>query len=215
MKPAVLFAFLIAAMMAAHAQSASPDTIYLHGNIYTGAVQTFSPPYVEVKPRAQAMAVGQGRVIAVGSDAEISKLKGKRTRVVDLRGRFVMPGFNDAHTHLASAGFGKMNVDLTGTRSLQEMLARIAERVKNAQPGEWIRGRGWDHTVWPGGKLPTRQDLDAVTSDHPAFFGRVDGHIAVVNSAALRAAGITRNTPDPPGGKIDHDAAGEPTGILR
>lgn len=215
MKPVLFVVFLATAMTAAQAQSSAPDAIYLHGNIYTGAVQTFSPPYVEVKPRAQAMAVRDGRVAAVGSDAEISKLKGKRTQVVDLHGRFVMPGFNDAHTHLASAGFGKMNVDLTGTRSLQEMQARIAERVKGSQPGEWIRGRGWDHTLWPEQKLPTRQDLDAVTGDHPAFFGRVDGHIAIVNSAALRAAGITRNTPDPPGGKIDHDSAGEPTGILR
>jgi predicted amidohydrolase YtcJ len=220
MKPALLVVFLATAMTAAQAQSSAaqssaPDAIYIHGNIYTGAVQTFTPPYVEVKPRVQAMAVRDGRVVAVGSDSEVSKLKGKRTQVVDLRGQFVMPGFNDAHTHLASAGFGKMNVDLTGTRSLQEMQARIAERVKSAHPGEWILGRGWDHTAWPGQKLPTRQDLDAVTGDHPAFFERVDGHIAVVNSAALRAAGITRNTPDPPGGKIDRDAAGEPTGILR
>ena len=201
-------------MIVAHAQSA-PDAIYLHGNIYTGAVQTFSPPYVELKPRAQAMAVSEGRVVAVGSDAKISKLKGKRTQLEDLGGRFVMPGFNDAHTHLASAGFGRMNVDLTGTRSLQEMQARIAEQVKTAPPGEWIRGRGWDHTLWPTQKLPTRQDLDAVTGEHPAFFGRVDGHIAVANSAALRAASITPNTSDPQGGKIDHDATGEPTGILR
>lgn len=214
MRPALLVSFLATVMIAAQAQSA-PDAIYLHGNIYTGAVQTFSPPYVEVKPRAQAMAVSEGRVVAVGSDAEISKLRGKRTQVVDLGGRFVMPGFNDAHTHLASAGFGKMNVDLTDTRSLQEMQARIAERVTSTQAGEWIRGRGWDHTLWSVQKLPTRQDLDAVTGDDPAFFGRVDGHIAVVNSAALRAAGITRNTPDPAGGKIDRDAAGEPTGILR
>lgn len=215
MKSAVLVAVLVTAMMTAQAQSPAPDAVYLHGNIYTGAVQTFSPPYVEIKPRAQALAVRDGRVVAVGSDAEISKLKGKRTQVVDLGGRFVMPGFNDAHTHLASAGFGKMNVDLTGTRSLQEMQARIAERVKTAQPGEWILGRGWDHTLWSAQKLPTRQDLDAVTGDHPAFFGRVDGHIAVANSAALRAAGITRDTPEPPGGKIDRDAAGEPIGILR
>jgi predicted amidohydrolase YtcJ len=215
MKLAALLAFLATTMVTAQAQSASPDTIYLHGNIYTGAVQTFSPPWVEVQPRAQAMAVRQGRVVAVGKDANISRLKGKHTRVVDLKGRFVMPGFNDAHTHLASAGFGKMNVDLTGTRSLQEMQGRIAERVKTAQPGDWIRGRGWDHTLWPERKLPTRQDLDAVTGDHPAFFTRVDGHIAVANSAALRAADITRDTPDPPGGKIDRDAAGEPTGILR
>jgi predicted amidohydrolase YtcJ len=214
MRTALVVSFLAIAMIAAQAQSA-PETIYLHGNIYPGAVQAFSPPYVEVKPRAQAMAVSDGRVVALGSDADISKLKGKRTQVEDLGGRFVMPGFNDAHTHLASAGFGKMNVDLTGTRSLQEMQARIAERVKSAQPGEWIRGRGWDHTLWPTQKLPTRQDLDAVTGQHPAFFGRVDGHIAVANSAALSAAGITRNTPDPSGGKIDRDAAGEPTGILR
>jgi predicted amidohydrolase YtcJ len=215
MKSAVLVAVLGTAMMTAQAQSPAPDAIYLHGNIYTGAVQTFSPPYVEIKPRAQALAVRDGRVVAVGSDAEISKLKGKRTQVVDLGGRFVMPGFNDAHTHLASAGFGKMNVDLTGTRSLQEMQARIAEKVKTAQPREWILGRGWDHTLWSAQKLPTRQDLDAVTGDHPAFFGRVDGHIAVANSAALRAAGITRDTPDPPGGRIDRDTAGEPTGIVR
>ena len=214
MKLLFIVLLLTTGMVTAQAQS-TPDTIYLHGNIYTGAVQTFSPPYVEVKPRAQAMAVNEGRVVAVGSDAAISKLKGKGTQVEDLGGRFVMPGFNDAHTHLASAGFGKMNVDLTGTRSLQEMQARIAERVKTAQPGEWILGRGWDHTLWSVQKLPTRQDLDAVTAGHPAFFGRVDGHIAVVNSAALGAAGITRNTSDPPGGKIDHDAAGEPTGILR
>ena len=214
MKSALLVSFLVTTMIAAQAQS-SPDAIYLHGNIYTGAVQTSSPPYVEVKPRAQAMAVSEGRVLAVGADAEISKLKGKRTQVVDLGGRFVMPGFNDAHTHLASAGFGRMNVDLTGTRSLEEMQARIAKRVKTPQPGEWIGGRGWDHTLWSVQKLPTRQDLDAVTGDHPAFFERVDGHIAVANSAALRAAGITRNTPDPPGGKIDRDATGEPTGILR
>src|SRR5690348_4758949 len=209
MQSAVLVAALGTAMMTGQAQSPAPDAIYLHGNIYTGAVQTFSPPYVEIKPRFQALAVRDGRVVAVGSDAEISKLKGKGTQVEDLGGRFVMPGFNDAHTHLASAGFGKMNVDLTGTRSLQEMQARIAERGKTAQPGEWILGRGWDHTLWSVQKLPTRQDLDAVTAGHPAFFGRVDGHIAVVNSAALGAAGITRNTPDPPGGKIDRDARSE------
>lgn len=214
MKSAALVLFLTT-VMTAQAQSPVPDVIYLHGNIYTGAVQTFSPPWVSVKPRVQAMAVREGRVLAVGTNAEISRLKGKRTQVVDLRGRFVMPGFNDAHTHLGSAGFGKMNVDLTGTRSLEEMQARIAERAKSSQPGEWIRGRGWDHTLWSVRKLPTRQDLDAVTGDHPAFFTRVDGHIAVANSAALRAAGITRNTPNPPGGQIDRDSAGEPTGILR
>jgi predicted amidohydrolase YtcJ len=116
--------------------------------------------------------------------------------------------------HLASGGFEKLNVNLTGAKSLEEMKARIAERAKSAAPGEWLYGRGWDHTLWPGQQLPTRQDLDSVTADHPAIFERVDGHIAIANSAALKQSGVTRAT-DPPGGKIDRDQNGEPTGILR
>ncbi|HEY6305167.1 MAG TPA: amidohydrolase, partial [Candidatus Angelobacter sp.] len=118
-------------------------------------------------------------------------------------------------THLASAGFEKLNVNLVGTKSLEEMLQRIAARAKTAGAGEWVLGEGWDHTLWVSQKLPTRQDIDAVTGDHPAIFSRVDGHIAIANSAALKAAGITAQTPDPHGGKIDHDDRGEPTGILR
>src|SRR5205085_1977273 len=211
----LLLLFVVVAMFQAPAQSAAPDILFLHGNIYTGALQTVSAPYVEVTPRVEAMAVREGRIVAAGSDSEISKLKGKRTQTVDLGGRFVMPGFNDAHTHLATGGFGQLNVDLTGTKSLQEMQARIAARVKTAAAGEWIRGRGWDHTLWPGQKLPTREDLDAVTEDHPAIFGRVDGHIAIANSAALRVAGVSRSTRNPPGGQIDRDAGGDATGILR
>ncbi|MGC2322818.1 MAG: amidohydrolase [Terriglobales bacterium] len=182
-----------------------PDAIFLHGDVYTGVAGK----------RAQAIAVRDGRIVAVGSDADIQKLKGKRTQVVDLGGHFVMPGFNDAHVHLANAGFGKLTVDLTGVHSLAEMQERIAARAKTTPAGEWITGRGWDHTLWPGQKLPTRQDLDQVTGDHPAIFTRVDGHISVANSAALRFAGITASTPDPAGGKIDRDPQGEPTGILR
>ena len=198
-----------------------PDTIFLHGNVLPGAisVQTWSGSVplhsATLMPRVQAIAVRDGRIVAVGSDAEIQKLRGKRTQVVDLGGHFVMPGFNDAHVHLANAGFGKLTVDLTGVRSLGEMQERIAARAKTTPAGEWITGRGWDHTLWPGQKLPTRQDLDQVTGDHPAIFTRVDGHISVANSAALKFAGITASTPDPPGGKIDHDPQGEPTGILR
>jgi len=182
----------------------SPDTIFLHGDIYTNT-----------GIHAQAMAVRGGRIVAIGSDARIEKLKGKHTQVVDFGGHFVMPGFNDAHVHLANAGFEKLHVELAGLRSLAEMQQRIATSVRTAPVGEWITGRGWDHTLWSRQKLPTRQDLDTVTGDHPAIFTRVDGHISVANSAALRFAGITRSTPDPPGGKIDHDAQGEPTGILR
>jgi predicted amidohydrolase YtcJ len=182
-----------------------PEMIFLHGDIYTGSGGR----------RAEALAVRADRILAVGSDAEIRKLKGKHTHIIDLGGHFVMPGFNDAHVHLAYAGFEKLQVELAGTRSLAEMQERIGAYAKAAPRGEWLTGRGWDHTLWSGQKLPTRQDLNAVTGDHPAIFTRVDGHIAVANSAALKFAGITRSTPDPPGGKIDHDAQGEPTGILR
>ena len=181
------------------------DTIFLHGDIYTGIAGQ----------RAQAIAVRGDRIAAIGSDAAIRKLKGKRTQVVDLGGHFVMPGFNDAHVHLANAGFEKLHVELAGVRSLAQMLERIATSAKATPAGDWLTGRGWDETLWPGQKLPTRQDLEPVTGDHPAIFTRVDGHISVANSAALKFAGITRSTPDPPGGKIDRGPQGEPTGILR
>ena len=164
---------------------------------------------------AQAIAVSGGKIIAVGSNADIQKLKGPKTQVVDLGGHFAMPGFNDAHVHLGSGGFEKLNVDLVGAKSLADMKERIAARVKTAAPGEWITGRGWDHTLWAVQETPTRADIDAVTGDHPAIFNRVDGHIAIANSAALKAAGITSTSADPHGGKIDKDEKGEPTGILR
>src|SRR6266404_4969985 len=185
------------------------DVIFVTGKIYAGGATAAS------SPKPTAIAVRDGRVIAIGSEAEVRKLVGPKASVVDLHGQFVMPGFNDAHAHLASGGFEKLNVNLIGSKSLAEMQSRIAERVKTAAPGEWIVGRGWDHTMWPGRTLPTRQDIDKVTGDHPAMFGRVDGHIAIANSAALKAAGITKQTASPTGAAIDHDASGEPTGILR
>jgi predicted amidohydrolase YtcJ len=195
------------------------DTIYLNADVWTGVevpnhvtmVHLLNIPIV----RAQAFAVKGARVLAVGSDAEIQKHKGKDTKVVDLGGHFVMPGFNDAHLHLSGGGFEKLNVDLTGTKSLAEMKQRIAARAKTTPTGQWILGRGWDETKWTEQVLPTRHDLDSVTGDHPAIFGRVDGHSAVANSAALKLAGIDRSTKDPSGGKIDRDSSGEPTGILR
>lgn len=164
---------------------------------------------------AAAMAVADGKIIAVGDEKSVLKYKARRTQIVDLHGQFILPGFNDAHVHLASGGFEKLHVHLVGTLSLREMQERIAARVETAAEGEWILGRGWDHTQWEVEKLPTRQDVDVVTGGHPAIFTRVDGHIAVANTAALAAAGINRTTLDPPGGKIDRDAAGDPSGILR
>lgn len=207
-----LFFGLTMTILSAAQNNSKADIIFINGDIYTGN-NSASPRvgYFHVN----ALAVSAGKIVAVGASADILKLKGPKTVVVDLQGRFVMPGFNDAHTHLASGGFEKLNVDLVGTKSLDEMKQRIAARAKTAAPGEWITGRGWDHTKWTEQTTPTRHDIDSVTGEHPAIFNRVDGHIAIANSAALKAAGITAQTSDPHGGKIDRDEKGEPTGILR
>ena len=206
------------------------DVIFIRGRIYqpprqeSGRLDCANLPVripadsgipCESHSYVEALAVKDGKVLAVGDTKAMLKLKDRHTSVVDMRGRFVLPGFNDAHLHLASGGFEKLNVGLVGTKSLAEMQERIAERVKTAAPGEWIRGRGWDHTKWNSPTLPTREDLDSVTAGHPAIFTRVDGHICVVNTAALRAAALNKDSVDPPGGKIDRDGRGGPTGILR
>jgi predicted amidohydrolase YtcJ len=213
------FSTLLLAAAMSHAQTtphAEPpsDTIFVHGNILTGAhlrQNDRSPTPAKVS----ALAIASGKILAAGSDTDVLKLKGPRTKVIDLRSAFVMPGFNDAHTHMGEAGRLKLTVDLVGVHSLSEMQQRIRAYVAKAAPGTWIQGGGWDHTLWADDKLPSREDLDQVTAGHPAIFRRVDGHMAVANSAALAAANITAETPDPTGSKIDRDASGNPTGILR
>jgi predicted amidohydrolase YtcJ len=209
------FAALAVAFTAiANAQSAVPDTIYIHGEILTGA--HLRPDDSSATPsRVSAIAIASGKVLAVGPDATLLKLKSAKTRIIDLHGAFVMPGFNDAHVHLAMGGEQKLSIDLDGTKSLAEMQQRIKAKADAAPPNSWLRGGGWDHTIWPTRQLPTRADIDAVTGNHPAILFRTDGHIAIVNSAALAAANITSSTPDPFGAKIDRDANGKPTGILR
>jgi predicted amidohydrolase YtcJ len=187
------------------------DTIYFNGNILTGVDLTGPHPQ-----RASALAIAGGVIIAAADTASIeAQFKSSSTQLIDLHGAFVMPGFNDAHAHLGSAGQIKLSVDLTGAQSLAEMQSRIQKAAQSAAPGAWLSGGGWDHTLWPSKTLPTKSDLDSVTSGHPAFFVRVDGHIAIANSVALANAGITRSTPDPQGGKIDRDANGDATGIIR
>jgi predicted amidohydrolase YtcJ len=188
------------------------DVIYIHANVYTGVPANTQFSSVE---REEAIAVRGDRIQAVGKVIDIQKLKGPRTQVVDLDGHFVMPGFNDAHLHLADAGMQKLNVDLTGVKSLDEFRERILARVTAAKPGEWILGGGWDETLWPVKVLPSRWDLDEVSSDHPIFLDRVDGHLAVANTRALQLASITLASRNPEGGKIDRNENGEPTGILR
>jgi predicted amidohydrolase YtcJ len=214
MKLAVGVILLCAIHMPAQEQAAKPkaDVIFTHGNVYTG-VPVMSA-FKAIK-RAEAIAVKGDRIQAVGENAEMLKLRGPDTQVIDLGGKFVMPGFNDAHAHLENGGFDRLNVDLTGVKSLEEFRERIRAKVATASPGGWILGGGWDENLWPVKALPSRWDIDEITTDHPVYVERVDGHIGVANSRALQLASITLASRDPNGGKIDRDSNGQPTGILR
>jgi predicted amidohydrolase YtcJ len=188
------------------------DIIFMHGNVYTGvpAEGAFSSIV-----RAEAIAVRGDRIQAVGKFADLQQLKGDQTQVVDLQGHFVMPGFNDAHLHLADAGATKLSIDLTGVKSLDELRERLRKKVEQAKAGEWIQGAGWDETLWPVKVTPTRWDLDEVSDGHPVFLVRIDGHIAVANTRALQLGSVNLASRDPQGGHIDRNESGEPTGILR
>jgi len=207
----------LAASCNVFAQTAAPptkaDVIFTHGNVYTGAIAASSA--LGATTRAEAIAVHGDRIMAVGSREEIAKMKGPQTKVIDLGGHFVMPGFNDAHMHMASAGLEKLNVNMVGAKTLDEFRDRLRARADAAPAGDWIVGEGWDETLWPVKTVPTRWDLDEVSGNHPVFLVRVDGHIAVANTRALQLASITVASKDPDGGKIDRDEGGTPTGILR
>lgn len=184
----------------------TPDVIYTNGSIWTG---------VPDAPREQAIAVRGNTILAVGSNSDLEGLKGRRTRVVDLDGHFVVPGLIDSHTHLMSGGFQLSNVDLRDAADPEEFIARIKAFSGDLSPGRWILDGDWDHEKW-GGQLPHRSWIDSVTTDIPVFVTRLDGHMGLANSRALQLAGITAKTPDPPGGLIVRDRnTGAPTGILK
>jgi predicted amidohydrolase YtcJ len=183
-----------------------------HLIIHNAAVITMDPE----RPRAQAVAVVGNRVAAAGSDAEIKGLAGPGTRVVDARGGALLPGLNDAHVHFLQGGFSLTNVNLRPASSPKELASKLAEYVRTKTPGTWIQGGEWDHENWPGAPLPTRLMIDDVTPRHPVLVSRLDGHMALANSLALKLAGITRETQDPPGGLIVRDpGTGDPTGLLK
>jgi len=168
------------------------------------------------KPPETSLAVACGRVAAVGDEAVVKALHGPNTRVVDLAGRTVVPGLADAHLHILGYALSLDQLALAGSRSVAEIRAAVAAAARRLAPSEWIAGRGWDQDQLAERRLPTKLDLDEVSPHHPVFLQRTCNHIAVVNSAALRVAGIDRDTADPPGGRIDRDpVTGEPTGILR
>jgi len=166
-------------------------------------------------PTAQAVAVLGERIVAVGSDADVTTLRGPATKVIDAGGKLLLPGFNDSHVHFVPGGYQLDAVQLNDATSTDEVVRRIAERVKRTPKGEWIQGGDWDETKWTPVQLPTAKLIDAVTPDNPVLLGRYDGHSALANSIALRLAGITAQTPDPPGGTIVRDAQGNPTGDLK
>lgn len=187
-------------------QPTGADIVFKNGNVYT----------VDTKqPRAQAIAVSKDRIVFVGSNADAQKFVGAKTRVVDLKGNTVLPGFADAHQHLSGVGQREMTLNLEGTASLEDFLAKVKARVDQAQPDDWVTGRGWIETHWKPPVFPTRWDLDKVAPNNPVILGRADGHGAVANSAALKLAGVDKNTPNPFGGEISKDKqSGEPNGML-
>jgi predicted amidohydrolase YtcJ len=182
------------------------DLILVNGDIYTVDARL---------GRVEALAIAQGKILAAGTSEEIRKWAGPQTKVVDLEGKFVLPGFNDAHTHIGGGGLALLSVNVEGTRSLKEFQDRIRARLEDFKPGEWATGSGWDHSLWPENRIPTRKDLDAVSTEHPLLFERVDGHSSVANSLALKLAGITKETPNPDGGEIVRGENGEATGWLK
>jgi predicted amidohydrolase YtcJ len=186
--------------------SRAADLIIRHARIWT-----VNP----AQPQAQALAVLNGRIVAVGSDAAVLAWRGPDTRVVDAAGKRLLPGFNDAHVHFADGGASLSAVQLNDAAGLGEFVKRLGDYASHAAKGEWIRAGDWDETKWSPAVLPTRQDIDPVTPDNPVAVDRYDGHMILVNSRALALAGITAQTPDPPGGVIVRDAAGQPTGALK
>ena len=167
------------------------------------------------RPEASALAVRAGRIVAVGSDSAIGRLRGPETVVVDGKGRRVVPGFIDCHTHMSMGGFNQLGVDLRHTKDPADFTRRLAAFAKTRPPGLWMTDGAWDHQVWANPILPTRAMLDPATGDRPACLSRTDGHMMVCNSLALKLANVTRTTKDPPGGVVVRDAGGEPTGVLK
>ena len=194
---------VIAAAQAPQQQPA--DLIVTNARIYT---------VDDAHPLADAMTIRGGKVQFVGSSRSALALKGSATRVLDLGGRTVIPGMVDAHGHVDNLGLALRTVDLTGTTSYDEVIARVAEHAKTAKPGQWIIGRGWDQNDWGNTRFPTHEKLTAAVPNNPVYLTRIDGHAGLANAAAMKAAGVTAATKDPEGGKIERGAGNAPAGVF-
>jgi len=194
-----------------HCRDESPvkiaDLVLINGNIVT---------VDENNPRADALAVKGDTIVAVASNKKIRKyIDKKKTEIIDLQGKLALPGFNDGHVHFVYGGHALMSISLDGVTSFGEIQERVRDKVKSKNEGEWISGRGWDQEILPGKRWPTKELLDEVAPNNPVDLSRICGHCTLVNSYVLRISGITKDTPNPPGGIIVKDSGtGEPTGIL-
>ena len=177
-----------------------PDLILLKGNVLTLGKKT---------PQAQALAIKGDRIVAVGANEDIKALKGARTKVVDLRGKVVVPGFVDSHTHLTRRALDVPRVDLGEAKGLKSLVEAVRKRAKATPQGTWIIGYNWDESRWPEGRFPTRDDLDAVAPHHPVLLRRVDGHLCVVNTLAMGSLGVPLNAPG-----VHVDDTGKRSGVL-
>lgn len=187
-------------------QTISADLVIKNGNIRTMDDQ---------RTVVRAVAVLNGRIIALGSDEEVGKLIGSKTRVIDAGGKTIIPGFNDAHLHFVPGGQQLSLVDLRSSQSPEEFAQRIKDYAAKLKEGEWVTGGRWDHENWKPANLPTKELIDRVAPKNPVFVNRLDGHMAVANSLALKLAGVTKDTKDVPGDVIVRDSNGEPTGVLK
>ncbi|MBX3426499.1 MAG: amidohydrolase [Pirellulales bacterium] len=210
--PVVRCAILIAAFASTLAGSvgdaacaAEPAALVVFGKTWTGAA---------VQPWAEAIAIRGERIVAVGARGEINELVGPETRIVDAGAGLVVPGMGDSHIHLVSGGAHLASVQLRDAATPEEFARRIGEYARTLPAGAWITGGDWDHTHW-GGQLPQRSWIDAVAPDHPVWIARLDGHMALANTAAMRAAGVGDDVADVPGGEIVRNAAGRPTGVFK
>lgn len=188
------------------AQGVPADLVITNAN-----VQTID----QKRPQARSVAVIGDRIVAVGTDADTKGLIGPKTRVIDAKGKLVIPGFNDAHVHFMETGMQLSSVDLRDAKSPQEFVARIKAFAANLPKGRWILGGQWDHENWTPNDLPTAALIDAVTPDNPVFINRLDGHMALANSLAMKLAAVDRSTKDVAGGLIVRDSAGDPTGVFK
>ncbi len=189
------------------------DVAFLNGRIYTLAGAAV-PQNVAGEPVVEALAVRDGRIVAAGSTADVRSHVGPATKIHDLNGRTVVPGFVDAHLHAAGLGRSLREVEFVGTTSYEDVIARVVERAATLPAGTWIAGRGWDQNDWPVKDFPDHAALSSAVPDHPVYLRRVDGHAALVNAAAMQLTGVGATTLDPPGGRIVRRRDGTPTGVL-